>query len=342
MGGVYWRNLRIFVKKGMENKGIFARLKALLMGEKRMCLSEYLREYRSRNLAERRGNSFDSMVGNMEHHLRQCLGADFGSLALREIDAELCKRFANYLKRAVKNTGAPLSQVSAHHYFSAFRTMLGEAVADGLLKDNPALRLRKQEIPRRPMVTKSYLDADEVAQLALTPCRSDVVKRAFMFSCLTGLRLSDIRQLRWRDIFKEGDGWRFSIIMQKTQEPMQSKLSSEACLWLGLVDAERPTGGHIAGETVFPLPSNSTLGRILRQWTAEAGITKPVTFHTARHSYATMALSAGADIYTISKLLGHRNINTTTVYTTVVDTQRDAAVESVGRLLQQSLCKYKK
>ena len=323
----------------MVINGIFARLKALL--KRRMRLNDYLSEYRRRNLTLRRGNSYDSMVGNMEHHLRLCLGSGFATLTLTEVDTDLCKRFACYLKRAVKNTGEPLSQVSAHHYFSAFRTMLGEAVADGLLEDNPAQRLRKQEIPRRPLVTKTYLEADEVARLALAQCRSDVVKRAFMFSCLTGLRLSDIRRLRWRDILKEGDDWRFSIIMQKTQEPMQSKLSSEACQWLGLVDGEHPTGGHLAGETVFPLPSNSTLGRILRQWTSEAGIMKPVTFHTARHSYATMALSAGADIYTISKLLGHRNINTTTIYAAIVDSQRDAAVESVGRLLLQSLDKYK-
>ena len=272
------------------------------------------------------------MVGNMEHHLRQCLGPDFATLAVSNIDTALCKRFACYLKRAVKNTGEPLSQVSAHHYFSAFRTMLSDAVADGLLRDNPALRLRKQEIPKRPMVTKTYLDAAEVARLALTPCPSAVVKQAFMFSCLTGLRLSDIRRLRWRDILKEGDGWRFSIIMQKTQEPMQSKLSSEACRWLG-----DSTGG-----TIFPLPSNSTLGRILRQWATEAGIMKHVTFHTARHSYATMALSSGNDIYTISKLLGHRNINTTAVYAAVVDTQRDAAVDSVSHLFRQQLEKQKR
>ena len=326
----------------MEKKSILARLKALLMGKRGMRLSEYLCEYRSRNLAERRGNSFDSMAGNMEHHLRQCLGPGFATLTVKEIDTTLCKRFANYLKRAIKNTGEPLSLVSAHHYFSAFRTMLGEAVADGLLKENPALRLRKQEIPKRPMVTKTYLEADEVARMALTPCSSDVVKRAFMFSCLTGLRLSDVQRLRWRDIVKEGDGWRFSIIMQKTQEPMQSKLSKEACRWLGCSDGEPPTGGHPVGEAIFALPSNSTLGRILRQWTTEAGITKHVTFHTARHSYATMALSSGNDIYTISKLLGHRNITTTTVYAAVVDTQRDAAVDSVSHLLQQQLDKYKK
>ena len=69
---------------------------------------------------------------------------------------------------------------------------------------------------------------------------------------------------------------------------------------------------------------------------------KHVTFHTARHSYATMALSTGADIYTISKLLGHRNINTTAVYAAVVDTQRDAAIDSVSRLFQQQLEKYEK
>lgn len=340
MEGDCWRNLRIFAKKGMKNKGILARLKALLL-RRRMRLSEYLSEYRRRNLAERRGNSFDSMVSNMEHHLRQCLGPDFAVLAVSEIDTDLCKRFACYLKRAVKSTGEPLSQVSAHHYFSAFRTMLDEAVVDGLMRENPALKLRKQEIPKRPMVTKTYLDAEEVARLALTPCTSDVVKRAFMFSCLTGLRLSDIRRLRWRDIIKEGDGWRFSIIMQKTQEPMQSKLSSEACRWLGLSDGRHLVGG-LAGETVFPLPSNSTLCRILRQWTTEASIMKHVTFHTARHSYATMALSTGADIYTISKLLGHRNINTTAVYAAVVDTLRDAAVDSVSRLLQQQLEKHEK
>jgi integrase len=324
----------------MKNKGILAQLKALLLRRK-MRLSEYLSEYRRRNLAERRGNSFDSMVSNMEHHLRLCLGSDFETLAVSEIDIELCKQYAGYLKRAVKSTGEPLSQVSAHHYFSAFRSMLDEAVADGQLKDNPAQRLRKQEIPKRPMVTKTYLDAEEVARLALTLCTSDVVKRAFMFSCLTGLRLSDIRKLRWRDILKERDGWRFSIIMQKTQEPMQSKLSSEACRWLGLPDGRHLVGGS-AGETVFPLPSNSTLCRILRQWTTEADIMKHVTFHTARHSYATMALSTGADIYTISKLLGHRNINTTAVYAAVVDTQRDAAIDSVSRLFQQQLEKYEK
>ena len=297
--------------------------------QEKVRLEDYLAEYRQRNAMTRRGSSFDSMTSNMQNYLTAFLGRKMRTLLVSDIDTELCKRFANYLKRACTSTGRPLSAVSAYHYFTAFRGLLQEAVNDGLLAENPAARLRKQETPRRPDVTKIYLDTDEVVMLATTDCRMDTVKRAFMFSCMTGLRLSDIRQLRWSDIRHEGDGWRFSIIMKKTQEPMQSKLSNEAFFWL-------PVPGQ-PDEQVFPLPCNSTLANVLREWTEAAAVGKHVTFHTARHSYATMALSAGNDLYTISKLLGHRNIKTTTVYAAVVDTQRDAAVDSVSRLFRKRL-----
>ena len=86
---------------------------------------------------------------------------------------------------------------------------------------------------------------------------------------------------------------------------------------------------------VFQLPSLSSVERAVRKWAAEAGIKKHVTFHTSRHSYATMALMAGADLYTISKLLGHRDINTTTIYAAVVDAKRDAAVDGVSDLFRK-------
>ena len=72
MGGDCWEILRIFVKKGMENRGIFARLKALLIGERRMRLSEYLDEYRTRNLAERRGH--DNIHSRCRHSAGCCRG----------------------------------------------------------------------------------------------------------------------------------------------------------------------------------------------------------------------------------------------------------------------------
>jgi site-specific recombinase XerD len=83
----------------------------------------------------------------------------------------------------------------------------------------------------------------------------------------------------------------------------------------------------------------SSIERIIARWAVDAGIKKRVTFHTARHSYATMALTAGTDLYTISRLLGHRSVNTTSIYTAVVDEKRDAAVDSVALLFQTHFSK---
>ena len=262
----------------------------------------------------------------MRRHLECHLGRRrMHTMMVGEVDEELCRSFADYLRHAATQSGKALSGVSAYHYFTCFRCVVSEMVREGMLVQDPMMKLKKKETVSRPMVTKGYLSAEEVALLSRTPCRHEGVKRAFMFSCLTGLRLSDIRKLRWGDIRKEGRCWRLGIVMQKTQEPIDSKLNDEALGWL-------PDRGE-SEEHVFQLPGNTTLNRVLRQWTA--GIAKHVTFHTARHSYATMALEAGADLYVISKLLGHRSIKTTTVYAAVVDHQRDAAVDSVGRLLKR-------
>ena len=292
-------------------------------------LEEYLGQYEERLSLTHRGESFRAMCQNMENYLRAFLGRKMETMMVGDINTGTCRRFAEYLKQAQMSTGKGLSAVSTYHYFTAFRSMLAEAVRDGLLGEDPTKRMRKQELPKRPAVSKNYLDADEVALLATTACRNESVKRAFIFSCLTGLRLSDVRSLRWGSIRHEGDSWRFSIIMQKTQEPLQEKLSAEAVSWLPARGAD--------DELLFPLPCRSTVARILREWARDAGIGKHVTFHTARHSYATMALTAGADLYTISKLLGHHNIKTTTVYAAVVDAQRDAAVDSVSDLLRKRL-----
>ena len=155
------------------------------------------------------------------------------------------------------------------------------------------------------------------------------MKRAFLFSCFTGLRISDIRQLAWNNFRQMGGEWYCQVVMQKTQEPIMCKLSEAAIVLL-----KSARQGHAP---VFQLPCTSSIERAVRQWVQAAGITKHVTFHTARHSYATMALMAGADLYTISRLLGHKNIRTTTMYAAVVDAQRDAATDGVSMLFQKQL-----
>lgn len=299
----------------------------------RMTVADYLERYKADCTRSYRGQSYLQMVGNMESHLRAFLGRKMDTLLVKDVDSQLCYRFAEYMKRAKTASGKVLSGVSVYHYFGAFRNMMVEAVKDGAASVNPVDQLKKGEMPRRPEVTREYLEASEVVTLSATPCLSDVVKRAFMFCCFTGLRYSDVSHMTWGDIRRSGDGWRLMIIMQKTQEPIQCKLSSEAMRWL-------PERGK-DHECVFQMPAKSSVSRAIKKWVERAGIRKCVTFHTSRHSYATMALTAGTDIYTISKLLGHRSITTTTMYAAVVDAQRDAAVDSVSDLFLKTQEKRK-
>ena len=85
------------------------------------------------------------------------------------------------------------------------------------------------------------------------------------------------------------------------------------------------------------IPKNATyISNKLRAWATEAKVNKNLHFHVSRHSFATLALSSGADLYTVSKLLGHRNVTTTQVYATVLDQGRKKAVDSIPRILQEN------
>lgn len=294
----------------------------------RMRIGQYVQHHIERSVSTHRGDSYASTCSNMFNHLADYLGPRIHRLQIREIDLDICKGFAEHLKHARSRTGKRLSGVSAYHYFCSFKSMLAEATAEQAIITNPITYMRPSDMPQRPVVIKAFLHADEVVRLVNTPCLYQSVKQGFLFSCFTGLRLGDIRNIRWGDIQKSGDDYRYSIIMQKTQEPITNKLNDDALRWL-------PSRKGHPDQPIFSLPATSTLERIIAQWVQRARITKHVTFHTARHSYATMALMAGADLYTISKLLGHRNIKTTTIYATVIDSARDQANDSISRLYKQ-------
>ena len=294
----------------------------------RMRIGQYVQHHIERSVKTHRGDSYASTCRNMFNHLIDFLGPRVNRLQIREIDLEICKGFAEHLKHARTCTGKRLSGVSAYHYFSSFKSMLAEATAEQAIITNPITYMRPSDMPQRPVVIKSFLHADEVARLVNTPCLYQSVKQGFLFSCFTGLRLGDVRNIRWGDIQKVGDDYRYSIIMQKTQEPITNKLNDDALRWL-------PSRKGHPDQPIFPLPAIATIEKVIAQWVQRARIAKHVTFHTARHSYATMALMAGADLYTISKLLGHRNVKTTTIYAAVIDSARDHANDSISRLYKK-------
>ena len=164
---------------------------------------------------------------------------------------------------------------------------------------------------------RQFLTKEELLQLSQTPCKSDVLRRAGLFSCLTGLRLSDCIRLQWENIVKLADGgWGMDIITKKTSTAAILPISEEALQLCG----ERATG------QVFKNLTNSTVALYLKPWIKASGIEKHITFHCFRHTFATLQLAEGTDIYTVSKLLTHSNLATTQVYADVVDElKRDAA-----------------
>lgn len=239
---------------------------------------------------------------------------------LRDIDREFCAGFSEELRTEKGFKGKPLNNSTARTLWQCFVAMLSWAFRKGWISENPCLRLEHNEKPHAGESTREFLTIEELRRfVALEP--TDHYLRAYLFGCFCGLRWGDIKALRWGDI-SVNDG-RASIrkIMEKTKKEVVVPLSESAARWLPQRDME----GDDA--QVFKIKEPAVAQVKVRSAAAKIGITKHLTFHTSRHTFATTLLTRGADLYTTSKLLGHTNIKTTQVYARIVDTKKREAVD---------------
>lgn len=274
---------------------------------------------------------FDYFEAQMERQKRKTAYCWGGSLqyikryerrrdiTFAEVTPEWVKGFKDYIE------GQELSQNSKAIYFDKLRACINKAYREGIITDNPLKRVGsiKHEESKR-----EYLTIDEVQRLAETECEHDIVKRAFLFSCLTGLRRSDIEQLQWGDVHKEGDYTRIIFRQQKTGGQEYLDITHEARELMG---EERGAEELVFDKLPYPTATNT----IIKVWTARAGIRKHITFHSARHTFATMMLTLGTDLYTVSKLLGHKDIKTTEIYAKIVDKGKQEAVARIPSILSK-------
>lgn len=253
------------------------------------------------------------------------------NILLRDIDVKWCEGYKEYLttratafgSRFLKSYGDRLlSPNSAQTYFRKLRACMNQAYDEGLIDENP---MRRVSCIKGREGTRMYLTIDEVRSLAQTPCRYPDIKRSFLFSCLTGLRKSDIEKLTWGDLHKQGDFTRIIFTQKKTGGLEYLDISPEAEKLLG----ERGR----ATDLVFPyMHSISLIEDTLKAWTAAAGIKKHITFHCGRHTFATLMLDLGTDLFTVSKLLGHRNVATTQIYAKILDKNKQEAVSKIPKI----------
>ena len=267
---------------------------------------------------------------SLKAHLRRFTSKSrYDKICLKEIDLCFCEGFVLYLEQApnlrIKNSEKErkLAPGTRSKLFSMFETLLNKAVRSGLLKENPCYRMDPTLRPERPAKERAYLSKEELRILKETACKNDSVKKAFLFSCYCGLRWSDVVSLDWRNIRTDGETWSITKRMVKTGEWVFLPLNESA---RSLMPRQMTAG------PVFRLPTPAWANAVIREWVQAAGIDKRITFHCARHSFATLLISQGADIYTTSKLMGHKNLATTQIYARIVDERKVSAVRLLDGL----------
>lgn len=246
-------------------------------------------------------------------------GYDGGKDAtLADIDLQWLTDFMIYLMNDyVTYKKTKLTNGTVDNYLRCLKAAFNVAVEEGIMPTNPMLALDRSHL-KGTTYEREFLSVEEVKKLIDTPCRRPDIKGAFLFSCFCGLRISDVRSLQWKHVVTAGEKMYLKITQFKTRRPLSIPLSRQALRWM----PER--GGAGEDEYIFPpLSKNMT---VLDDWAKEAGINKHITFHVSRHTFATMELTMGADIYTTSKLLGHTSVATTQIYAKVINSKKEEAV----------------
>ena len=251
-------------------------------------------------------------------------------MLLALVDKRFYQNFIRYLNDVYRNNKSDepqeLSPKTKLLIQTTLNSILNQAVKDGVLRKNPYYELEKNEKFKKTPSDRTYLEVNELNAMEGVNTGSPITKQTFMFCCFTGLRHSDMLALRWKDIQKTDDGLVIHVpSMQKTKKPVIVPLGEQALKWL-------PKQGDAANaDKVFPnAPTLGCANRALKHMAKNAGIAKLVTFHTSRHTFATLTITAGADIFTTSKLLGHTNVHTTEIYADVVMNTKVDAVNLVS------------
>lgn len=260
-------------------------------------------------------------------------------LLLKDVTPEVVSGLYDYMRNdyrnpvQIKKDDGKLADFTLLLFGEIINAMFNKALREGRIGYNPVRGLNKLEKFHAPDKHREFLTPDELIRFLSVETSTEnerQVQTAFGFSCMTGLRLGDIQSLRWRDIKPMGDGWAVSIVQHKTGSPVAVPLNDMALSLL-------PPRPEDEGELVFHLVKKADgVARYVRRIRDKAGITdKDLTFHCSRHTAATLAISAGAELYTVSKVLGHGSIASTQVYAKVNMEKKIEAVNLTKGVFQE-------
>lgn len=271
-----------------------------------------------KKIADRRhGSNYQNWISAimyLEHYTN-------GKLLFKDITLTFAEDYKHFLlnTNSLKRKDSKLSQNTALSYFTKFKTALKQAFIDEILSTDINSRIKNI---KEQETNRTYLTIEELNKLANTECKNDLLKRASIFSALTGLRFSDVKNLCWKNVYITNDEYYINFIQKKTEGVEYSPISEQAFTLLG----ERQNDS----EKIFNgLKYSAYLNKQLTDWLKDAEITKDITFHSFRHTYATLQLANGTDLFTISKMLGHKNLKTTQIYAKIVNESKKQTTNKI-------------
>lgn len=257
------------------------------------------------------------------NHLQRYLAAchNVEEIPIHLVDSAFIHGFHRYLSEE------QCSVNTIKVYMTAFKHIMAIATDNGILRRNPFSGYRLQCEPSK----RYFLLKEELQRLVrYTPATDSAatILDAFLFSCFTGLAYADIARLSMKDVVSVGSRRYISTRRTKTGSAVNVPLMHCSSRLLRKYDRGD-------GEVLFALPSNSRCNAVLRQIMPQVGIKKRITFHSARHTFATtITLANGVPIETVSSMLGHTDIKTTQIYAKVLRTtmaqQMQRAEKSIG------------
>lgn len=245
------------------------------------------------------------------------------TVIFKDVNSLLVDGFKTYLKTApsIKSKKTTLSINSASDYFGKLKSVLREGQKQGFLKDSSVFNVGSIKTEE---TEKNFLTVDELNKVSKTSCKIPILKKAALFSALTGLRFSDIRNLDWSKFETDKGNYFLKYRHQKTNTLSDRQpIPKQAFELMG-----EPKEG--SAKVFEGLKYSASENNAIKSWVKDAGITKKITFHCFRHTYATLQLEAGTDIYTVSKMLGHKELTTTQVYAKIVDKTKQKTTNAIN------------
>lgn len=318
---IYADNVRKLRQHEYDNQSLYTDKESEIAAQNERSEQDFI-EYFKKITYTRHPNASKSIIINWER-VGVLLGLFTGgkTMPFSIINVKLLEELKMYMLTAPQGgkKGGTVSQNTASTYFSIVKAGLKQAFIDEYLTVDVSEKVKN--IPTKES-RREVLTIEEVNKLANTPCSNNVLRRASFFSILTGLRHCDIQELKWGQIVRHNDSWRINFDQEKTDGVEYTPISDQAYEMCG----ERRDPDRLVFEGLM---NPSWINRPVKKWIEAAGITKHITFHCFRHSYATLQLTNGTDIFTVSKMLGHTNVKTTQIYAKVVDAKKEQAAKAI-------------